>query len=480
MVACDHTCNAGSPQSVLRYSHDNAVAEPESLPPAAPKSGYLFLASIVQSVRTHGGPLAEKLDAPHQSGKGGRRGYGAMAKLTAVFLQSVLNIRYANRFLSELEANPKLLAMCGLEQAPDEGTYSRFMKAATAYEDEVDLIMAKVALDIGDELEQLRTAGVVPADAPKLGDYIAFDSTDIEAYGNPKRSVPRDPNATWGHRTPKSKSSNKKEKELFYGYKLHEAADSYYGLPLAGIVLPANEGDGPQLPKMLAEVERLHPQMKAKFAAADKAYAGQERLQRLADHGIIPVVAVPKPRKDEDGRRLFDGIYTEEGRPTCLGGEPMEYLGYDPAKGHLFRCPSEGCALKHKVDWSRYCDCEVWEKPEGKLLRTIGILPRFTDEWKRIYRMRTSIERYFRSAKHSRLLDRHQFLCIAKVSLRVKIARLAYLATALARLRANDYAGMRHMTVRLPRSQSKKGDAPPEAACQNVNCDCCAWWLKVA
>ena len=113
-------------------------------------------------------------------------------------------------------------------------------------------------------------------------------------------------------------------------------------------------------------------------------------------------------------------------------------------------------------------------------MRTIGILPRFTDEWKRIYRMRTSIERYFRSAKHSRLLDRHQFLSMAKLSLRVKIARLAYLATVLARLRANDYAGMRHMTVRLPRSQSKKGEAPPEAACQNANCDCCAWWLKVA
>ena len=142
------------------------------------------------------------------SGKGGRPGYGAMARLCAMFLQSVLNIRYANRFLSELDANPKLLAMCGLEQAPDEGTYSRFTKALTEYADELDLVAAKVTLDIGDELEMLRAHGAVPAGAPKLGDYIAFDSTDIEAYGNPKRSVRRDPDAAKGHRTPKSNSNS--------------------------------------------------------------------------------------------------------------------------------------------------------------------------------------------------------------------------------------------------------------------------------
>ncbi len=122
------------------------------------------------------------------------------------------------------------------------------------------------------------------------------------------------------------------------------------------------------------------------------------------------MVAVPRPREDEEGQRLYDGIYTADGRPTCIGGEPMEYLGLDPEKGHLFRCPGGGCALKHKVDWSRYCDYEVWEKPEGKLLRIIGILPRFTAEWKRIYRMRTSIERYYRSGKHSRLLNQDQYI----------------------------------------------------------------------
>ena len=61
--------------------------------------------------------------------------------------------------------------------------------------------------------------------------------------------------------------------------------------------------------------------MKHKYVAADKAYAGQKRLQFVVDQGWIPVVAVPKPRKDK------------EGRPTCLGGNPMEYATTDPEQG---------------------------------------------------------------------------------------------------------------------------------------------------
>ena len=129
MVACANTRNADSPQlgSSQKPAGQVLVTSP---PPALPKSGYRFLATIIRAVHRHPGPLAETLDAPHQ--KGGRKGYEAMPKLTAYFLQFVLNIRYANRFLSELDANPTLLARCGLEQAPDEGTYSRHCSSGRA------------------------------------------------------------------------------------------------------------------------------------------------------------------------------------------------------------------------------------------------------------------------------------------------------------------------------------------------------------
>ncbi len=131
--------------------------------------------------------------------------------------------------------------------------------------------------------------------------------------------------------------------------------------------------------------------------------------------------------------------------------KPMEYIDTDPDQGHRFRCPAAGCHLKDKVDFSRYCDSEHYEKPEGRLRRIVGLLPRCSEEWKAEYQKRPSIERYLSSAKQSRLLDVHRCLNICKVSLHVAVSLLTYLATALARLKAGDYAGVRNMRIKLHR-----------------------------
>ena len=45
------------------------------------------------------------------------------------------------------------------------------------------------------------------------------------------------------------------------------------------------------------------------------------------------------------------------------------------------------------------------------------------------------------------------------------MTRLAHLATVLDRLKADDYANVRHMTLKLPRSRRKKAKQPSEVAC---------------
>ena len=63
--------------------------------------------------------------------------------------------------------------------------------------------------------------------------------------------------------------------------------------------------------------------------------------------------------------------------------------------------------------------------------------------------MRTAIERYFSSGKRSRLLDSHQHLKKEKIELHAEMSMLASLLTTLTHLRADDYEGMRHMTIKL-------------------------------
>ena len=52
---------------------------------------------------------------------------------------------------------------------------------------------------------------------------------------------------------------------------------------------------------------------------------------------------------------------------------------------------------------------------------------------------------------------------------------LAYLATALAHLQADDYAHMRHMRIKLPRVVRRERVEPrPEQSCRGPDCACCA------
>ena len=301
------------------------------------------------------------------------------------------------------------------------------------------------------EIERLKESGIIPADAPRLGEIIAFDATDVVAYANPKRKPSADQEARWGYRTPKNNSQGKGDKELFYGYKVHAGNDAYYGLPLYAAVAPANLNEGPRLRSDLDAMLKLHPDLKPRYLLADKGYHALYNFQHAVEKGITPIIDIPRPPRDKATKqRLYDGIYAADGRPTCVGQQPMDYLGTDTDGAHWFRCPPGGCHLKDKLDWSRYCNDTHWEHPTDKLLRIMGIIPRFSSAWKELYQKRSSIERYFSSAKQSRLLNRHQCLGQAKVELHVSMATLAYALTALAHLEADDYENMGVMDIELP------------------------------
>ena len=60
-----------------------------------------------------------------------------------------------------------------------------------------------------------------------------------------------------------------------------------------------------------------------------------------------------------------------------------------------------------------------------------------------------SIERIFRSLKHSRGLEGHCVRGLRKILLHATLSVLTFQATALARLRAGDGERMRQMTVKV-------------------------------
>ena len=231
----------------------------------------------------------------------------------------------------------------------------------------------------------------------------------------------------------------------------------------------------------LATVLALYRTLSPRYFLGDKGYDSLKNILHVISLGMISIIAVRLPEKDaETGQRLYDGIYVEDGRPLCTGGMPMEYVATDAEQGHLFRCPPDGCHLKDEVNVTEYCNDQRYVKPEGRLLRIVGLLPRCSEQWKTEYKKRPTVERYFSSDKHSRLMDQHRYFNIFQMSLHVAMSMLTYLATALAHLQADDYANMRHMRIKLPKARRSEPQQSPEPACRDPGCTYCRRWREVA
>ena len=404
------------------------------LKPQLAKSGFRFLAYTLDALETLPS-VQDTLKAIVESRRNGRPGYQPRILFRAFCLKYLLGERYTVGLIERLRASPRLREICGMERIPSESTFSRFFKCLADMPDFTDQAMAEM-------VERLRER------LPDVGESVAVDSTDIEAYANPNRSKPTDTTAVWGVRTKKSKSGSKKDTEPFFGYKLHSTTDTVYGIPLAHILLPANQNDSPQLSKLVNKAYKTYRWFKPAHLLADRGYDSQDNHQFLFDRGITPIIHIRKPTAN-DG--LYDGFYNAKGQPVCGDGKtPMEYVGTNPRSGkHLFRCPPNGCALKSRSSGAvRYCDTTaLWLDPSDNL-RVLGVVYRASSQWKRLYNRRQVIERMFGSMKQSRILNRHQYVQRNKIELHVGMSVLTYLTTMFTRVDAGDMDKIRYMRVK--------------------------------
>ena len=417
----------------IHSTHDPKAVQP-------PKSGYGFLTALLDGLDD--GLLLEVLQAYRRTG---RPGYPLRAMLRAYLAKFVLNIRYNNQLLERLRGSRKLREVCGFGDAiPSESALSRFTDRLADHQD----LLEQCLINVTEELRELvptvkRREGRQDQPLPPLGAVLAVDSTLFETYSNPNRKAVSDPDARWGLKH--SAKAKDGKQEWGFGYKMHLISDATHGVPLAFTITPANQSDSTQLPAALSKTLAAYPWLEPGCLLADRGYDSLTNHQFLIRLGIIPVIHIRKPTAQDD---LYDGIYTAEGKPTCLGQQPMEYVRTDPeTKAHLFRCPAGGCQLKTKGTKAVvHCDTEIWEEADANL-RVLGPLPRFTDAWKRLYRLRMSIERIFRSFKHSRGLEGHCVRGLRKITLQATLSVLTFQMTALARLRAKDPDRMRRMGV---------------------------------
>ena len=147
------------------------------------------------------------------------------------------------------------------------------------------------------------------------------------------------------------------------------------------------------------------------------------------------------------------------GEVSSGGAWPGSRIRYDEG-GHSgrFRLGRSGLVQSR-------CDEDRGDGPFGDGRRDAGNLRLWLE------REGAAIERWFSSGKRSRLFDKHQLLKMGKISLHSNLSTLAWLLTALARLKVDDYEHMRHMYIRLPRERIEIGRDPTEPELADIH-DC--------
>ena len=355
----------------------------------------------------------------------GRPGYPLKALWRAYVASFILNLPHTNALIRRLEDEPDFRYLCGfLGPLPHRTTFNRFIQRLSHH---VDLVEACFA-DLTHQIKML---------IPDLGAEVAIDSTTVRTHSNPNRKRVSDPHASW---TAKNSARAKVGgKEWHHGYKVHMVADANYGVPLAHIVTTAKRNDSPELPAVIARTEALYPWFQPAAVMADRGYDSMANHKYLHQKGILPIIHIRR----KANAALYDGIYTVQGVPTCLGQVPMEYVRSDPEKGHLYRC--RGCHLADSMRGGiRHCDSQVWEDPSQNI-RLFGVVRRGSQEWKDRYTKRQAIERVFKSMKESRRLERHCIRGLRQITLHAIMSALAFQATVLVRLQAGEVEWMRWM-----------------------------------
>ena len=325
----------------------------------------------------------------------------------------ILNVSSTNDLIRRLQDDPGLREVCGFESVlPSRPTFTR---AFSRMADHVDLI----------ESIQSQVVGEIARRVPGFGEKVAVDSTVVPTNSNPHREPCSDPEASL---TAKTKPGPDGDKEWHFGCKLHTVTDANFDIPIGGFVTTAKRNDSPVFPDLLKHVEDLNDWLSPKYVMADKGYDSTENYHAIVDRGAVPVI----PMRRTPGNKLREGIYAEDGSPTCIGGKKMVYVRSDSERGHLYQCDEGGCHLKDRKG-VLYCQDEHWEDRTHNP-RLFPPIPRASREWKRLYKLRQSVERTFRGLKQARRLSSHYFRGLRRVALHCLLSVLSHQVTSLVRL----------------------------------------------
>ena len=360
----------------------------------------------------------------------------------------------------ELRRNAELRQVCGFDPfkgskaVPSADAYSRFIKKVA---DHVDLVM--------EVFENLVT---------RVGELLGDFGRRLAADGKAIRACRRDDaDAAVGKKKqghPDGEGAVEVTYEWF-GYKLHMLCDAPYELPIAFEVTNAAVHESPKLLDLVEHAADRHETLleRSETLCADMGFDdGADKATLYDEHGIAPII----PARDLKGGRYeplnpdrHDTIYVSSTGQVCCKMRPfaatdeqryvpMQYTGFESDRRTLkFRCPAAAYGVTCENRQACRCAPQVRDGDWGRVVRVpietnrrlfgpvYAHSYRFEDE----YKSRTSVERLFFRFDHLYGFEHHTTRGLARMKVRVAMALVAMLATAVGWIEAGQPENARRM-----------------------------------
>ena len=225
--------------------------------------------------------LIADLDAARWTG---RPGYPVRTMVGMALAKSMYAISTWTRTVRLVDEHAALQTALGCEGAPpSEWACYRFAAKLREHKHLLDAC-------VGSVLDRLHEENL------GMSDNVAIDGSDLPAYANgqrflskngPERERYSDPDASWGHRS----AVSTRKGGGYYGYKVHAAADTLTGLPVAWEVRAASDAETTvALPLIDTARERGFA---VKVAIADKGYDNGPFHDGCMERDVCPITPLP-------------------------------------------------------------------------------------------------------------------------------------------------------------------------------------------
>lgn len=386
------------------------------------------LAMVLEAIPAEG--LLSALEKEHWTGRKGYSVRGMWSALIAGVLKQANSLADVVRLL-ERDKDTRLVCGFSQDNIPSHDALSRFLKKLAEHEDLLEKCFSELVKEARGNL-------------PEFGDKLAVDSTDIKAYANGHRKIPSDPDARWGAKGASHHGAPAKDKQretyYWFGYKLHLVVDALYELPVSFKLTAANESDITQMESLLKKAGADQPESRPEAVIADKGYDSQDNNQFIFEKcHSAPII----PIRERAGEQLPD-ICNAKGTPLCSCGLAMAYWGRD-GNYLKYRCPEvvgkAVCSSRFKCTASSYG--YVLKLPIADDPRRHPPIPRESQKWQRLYKLRSSVERVNSRIKELLGLGAITLRGKAKVAVKALLSLLVMLAAAVAMAYRNRFAEMR-------------------------------------